>query len=477
MAPHVEFVGPPANAAALWNWVVQDSLGMVQPEVHPSGVLGQWMDVNSPGFHGRTVVVGNGGLALCQSCHGKDYRGGVAQKTCRICHLNTPEDCSTCHGSGVNSAPPGDLAGSTETSARGVGAHQVHVTGGELANGMNCGVCHIEPQTVNEPGHIDSDRPADVRFDGLALWKGAEPTWDGTTCENAYCHGSSAPRWTAVGVGEASCGTCHGLPPDTPTHPNVSACDLCHGEVVDGEGKIADKSLHINGHVEVSFGHPEGFANPSSESFHTAAIRDAGWDLASCKSCHGTDYAGGTVEVTCLTCHPKTPEDCSACHGGNANPAPPEDLGGNVATTFRGVGAHQAHLTESAVSRALTCVECHVMPEALDDSGHIGSGLPAEVTFGALAREEESTPTWDGTTCATTYCHGGFEGGKQAAVTWTQVGTGQAACGTCHGTPPPSEAGHPQNSSCSMCHPRVADDDLNILDKSLHMNGEVEIGG
>jgi predicted CxxxxCH...CXXCH cytochrome family protein len=265
------------------------------------------------------------------------------------------------------------------------------------------------------------------------------------------------------------------MPPDTPTHPKVDACDLCHGEVVDEDGKIADTSLHVNGQVEVSFGHPEGFANPSSENFHTVAIRDAGWDLASCKSCHGADYAGGTVDVTCLTCHPKTPEDCSACHGGTGGPAPPEDLAGNTGTSFRGVGAHQAHLTESAVSRALACDECHTVPEALDAAGHVDSAMPAEVTFGELARSEDSTPAWDGTTCANTYCHGAFEGGNKASVTWTDVGAGKAACGTCHGSPPTS--GHPDNDNCSMCHPRVADDDLNILDRSLHMNGEVEIGG
>ena len=468
---HAGYVGTPANAAALTKWVVDDRMGMVQPDAHPSG----WMSPGSPGFHGRTVEAAHWNMGSCRGCHGADYKGGITGSSCVVCHSETPEGCSTCHGSGASPAPPGDLVGSFDTAERGVGSHQAHLAGGTLSNGFACTECHAVPQALHDAGHVDTGLPAEVTFGTLAKTDGATPEWGGTTCTNSYCHGAAEPRWTESGTGEAACGTCHGLPPDTPTHPKVSACDLCHGEVVDADGKIADPSLHVNGQVEVSFGHPDGFANPSSENFHTVAIRDAGWDLASCRSCHGADYAGGTVEETCLTCHPKTPEDCSTCHGGIANPAPPEDLAGNVATTFRGVGAHQAHLTESVTSRALTCVECHVMPEALDDTGHIGSGLPAEVTFGALARGEEGTPTWDGTTCATVYCHGAFEEESRTSIKWTEVGTGQAACGTCHGTPPGDD--HPDNKNCSWCHPRVADDDLNILDKSLHMNGEVDMGG
>ncbi len=171
---------------------------------------------------------------------------------------------------------------------------------------------------------------------------------------------------------------------------------------------------------------------------------------------------------TCLTCHPSTPEDCSVCHGSSANPAPPRDIDDHTATTFTGVGAHQAHLSDTGVTDGVDCAECHVVPERFGDLRHADSELPAEVTFGALAAGDGAEPVWNGQTCGNTYCHGAAE------PAWTKVGQGEAACGTCHGTPPPSP--HPQVQACSRCHPRVADDNLNILNRALHINGSVEVG-
>jgi predicted CxxxxCH...CXXCH cytochrome family protein len=242
-------------------------------------------------------------------------------------------------------------------------------------------------------------------------------------------------------------------------------------EIVDGKGNVSSP-------YEILFKvvHPEGFADPTSENFHTFAIRDAGWQLADCRSCHGTDYAGGVSGPSCLTCHPNTPADCSTCHGSPGSPAPPPDLSDNDSSDIRGVGAHQTHLTESAIARAMACSECHVVPTTLEDPGHTDSPLPAELTFGSLARTGAVVPVWDGTSCSIVYCHGSFPGGNQRAPDWTEVGTGQAACGTCHETPPPAAAGHPQILQCAFCHPRVADDNLNILNKALHINGGVELG-
>ena len=138
---HAPLAGSPANVAALRKWVVEDSLGLHQPNVHPDG----WMDADSPGFHGKDVANNAWDMSGCRSCHGEDYTGGVALKACTTCHVGTPEDCSTCHGSGVNPAPPMDLSGNFVASARGVGAHQVHLAGGNLADGMACSGCHGVP--------------------------------------------------------------------------------------------------------------------------------------------------------------------------------------------------------------------------------------------------------------------------------------------------------------------------------------------
>ena len=221
--------------------------------------------------------------------------------------------------------------------------------------------------------------------------------------------------------------------------------------------------------------HPEGWVFPAGkEAFHGQQIRQMGWDLSSCKSCHGADYAGGIVETSCLTCHSDTPEDCNVCHGGRGN-APPQDLSGNVATRFAGVGAHQSHLRTEAIAE-VSCSECHQVPQVYAAAGHIDADGRAEVTWGTVATAGADVPTFDQETlsCASTYCHSGGRFGVGSAVVWNDVGSGQAACGTCHSLPPAEDTGHPsvaEGTLCSTCHSSVVDDDLNVIDKTLHING------
>jgi predicted CxxxxCH...CXXCH cytochrome family protein len=138
---------------------------------------------------------------------------------------------------------------------------------------------------------------------------------------------------------------------------------------------------------------------------------------------------------------------CNACHGSATNPAPPTALSGASSTTDRGVGAHQAHLgTGSTWHRDVPCADCHVVPTHVEDPGHIDTA-PADLDWGPVARAAGVSPAFNGATC-TAYCHGASMGA--AAPTWTQVGNGQAACGTCHGLPPP--APHPASTNCAQCH-------------------------
>lgn len=68
--------------------------------------------------------------------------------------------------------------------------------------------------------------------------------------------------------------------------------------------------------------------------------------------------------------------------------------------------------------------------------------------------------------------------GNNPQLVWTEVGTGQADCGTCHGLPP---LGHRVADDrvpveeCSVCHPRVVDENYDIIDKALHINGQIDV--
>jgi len=125
----------------------------------------------------------------------------------------------------------------------------------------------------------------------------------------------------------------------------------------------------------------------------------------------------------------------------------------------------------------LDCSECHLKPTEVDDPGHLDSDLPAEITYGALAQNEEAEPFWDpdGAQCNNVYCHGAFKyGNRNNHPIWTEVGVGQAACGTCHGLPPPAETGHVQLDQCNLCHPNVVDENRNIKGQMLHINGKAD---
>jgi len=168
------------------------------------------------------------------------------------------------------------------------------------------------------------------------------------------------------------------------------------------------------------------------------------------------------------------PAVCSLCHGSAANPAPPVDLNGETATTALGVGAHQAHLAVSTWHAQVRCDACHQVPAAVDAPGHMDSLAPAELDWGALATADGATPSWNAPTCSNVYCHGTTLIGGGVDVVWTSVGTGQASCGSCHGTPPP--APHPQSSNCAQCHGEVlASDNVTFVAPDNHIDGIVQV--
>jgi predicted CxxxxCH...CXXCH cytochrome family protein len=213
---------------------------------YPHG--GDWLAGSQPGFHGEYIRQHNWSLIVCRACHGLDYEGGSSGQSCNGCHSGTPEACNTCHGSDLNSAPPEDAEGNTATTFRGVGAHQSHVTYSPMR--FDCAECHAKPDSLYEPGHVDSDLPAELQFGVLSRTEGADPQWDGSRCADVYCHGSTLsgppnldPAWTIVDGSQGACGTCHRIPP----HGNWGSCEQCHPSVVDPDTTIIDRDLHING--------------------------------------------------------------------------------------------------------------------------------------------------------------------------------------------------------------------------------------
>lgn len=322
-----------------------------------------WMDASSSSFHAFSA---NRGIDVCRSCHGADLSGSFAGVACASCHdggvhggvavvafrMGSQTNCVACHGGvdGQSGAPPRATWGNAGDLVR-IGAHSTHV-----AAGYDCAVCHVKPDDMLSPGHIDA-ATADVVFGGMALAGLSTPSWDRATarCSGTYCHGgtlaggsNSAPDWTRVGEGQAACGTCHGLPPAAfpsashPVYVFAAPCLGCHPATVgmdaDGHDVLVAGGPHLNGEVESTFpGHPAGWAVPGagggSGGLHSLEVclgcsptpgrflMDQYYTL--CTPCHGKngdfDPAGGTSRVSCGACHPAFFEadgttSCSFCH-------------------------------------------------------------------------------------------------------------------------------------------------------------------
>ncbi|MBK9033288.1 MAG: CxxxxCH/CxxCH domain-containing protein [Myxococcales bacterium] len=379
--------------------------------------------------------------ASCAPCHGAVIAagGGFANPALHIDGVVevSATACDSCHGSGGDPSPPRDVSGNLATTARGVGAHRSHLGASTWRAPIACTECHAVPTSIDSVGHRDTPLPAELTFGPRARADGAAPTFDGVTCADAYCHGATlrpggtdtTPTWTVVDGSQAACGTCHGLPPGG-GHPPVigaapAACAACHDAVIAPDGSFANPALHVD----------------------------------------------GVVEVRSLT--------CDACHGGAGDPSPPRDVSGNLATTARGVGAHRSHLRSSTWRAPIACTECHRVPATILAAGHFDTPLPAELRFGATARADGASPSFDGARCADAYCHGAtlLPGGSNHTPTWTTVDGSQAACGTCHGLPPGGAhpaVGAPVPQACGMCHAAVVSLAGGFVAPALHLDGVVE---
>jgi predicted CxxxxCH...CXXCH cytochrome family protein len=366
-----------------------------------------------------------------------------------------------------------------------------------LGSGANCAGTDVHTKHLNLFACVHCHPTgATFGFDVPYTFAGGTTTAGGTilklagvpaSCTVACHYPKGAPpksvAWSAPGP--LACGECHAPAALPQAHPPVAAdatradCEGCHVTTAHMEGTVALVS------------HDVGWSDTASAQFH-AASANAG--LADCQGCHGQDLTGGASHVSCASCHDVNlpagvaswKVNCVMCHGGTdgASGAPPTATWGNDADAVR-VGAHTAHVTPSAVSPGFDCSVCHVKAADALAGGHLDAG-PAEVRFAGTATAGLPTPVpaWDRTaaTCASTYCHGAtMAGGTKPTPVWTSVGTGEAACGACHGLPPPApHASAAGLTACASCHADTIDATGTLVAPSAggkHLDGAVQATG
>jgi len=507
---HAETVDPAGGIEVASGTHVNGIVDVDPAAKHPAG----WTDRSSASFHG---LAASQDVAVCWRCHAAREPALVAGVTCASCHdaLSGGGDwtttCNTCHGSAVNAAPPRDLKGNTVTTARGVGAHQEHVTAARgMAAPLDCTFCHRKPASVLAAGHLDGQVTVTGYTGADPIWvaAGKDPGWSETTggCATSYCHGafpggnaSNAPTWTRVDGTQAACGTCHALPPPAP-HPAVPAsagvCNACHPSTVDSAGQIIPASAggkHLDGVVQGFPGHPPGWMDTTSPTFHAYS---ANRQISSCALCHGRalDGVGGITAVSCASCHGASwKTSCTMCHGGtnDASGAPPRATWGNDADPVR-TGAHGRHLVAGPLAGAFGCEACHAKPADALASGHVDGTVSVTGYTGSdpVLAAAVQDPGWTRATatCATSYCHGAtMPGGTVTAPKWTVLDGSQMVCGACHSLPPrdgPSIGGNGAHDFhvrlhgllCVTCHLATVDVFGTVLVAGgKHVNGTRDV--
>jgi predicted CxxxxCH...CXXCH cytochrome family protein len=201
-------------------------------------------------------------MTECSTCHGAVVGSDDTTIVDRSRHVDgvidvaVPTSCTACHGGAKDAAPtPGE---------RGAGAHRAHLDGLRAA-AVPCATCHIVPKDVLAAGHIDTSRPGEVTFSGLALANGASPLFSTAqaTCSGTPCHGATlpdgndsggtntVPNWNTVDGSQVACGTCHAVPPPAP-HPYFDlnpVCSACHKDIAPDNRTFTRPDLHVDGKV------------------------------------------------------------------------------------------------------------------------------------------------------------------------------------------------------------------------------------
>jgi predicted CxxxxCH...CXXCH cytochrome family protein len=446
--------------------------------------------------------------------HAVHVEGGelrAAPLDCTACHPERDEDVGTgAHGDGVvDVALDPAIAG---PDARYDAEHQTctvacHDHGGERARPswfddeeMACDSCHLAPPDDHNPAACDSCH-IEANADGTELTPGP-----------LHLNGTAD-----VGNGHSECGACHGHGddpwPDTGPHPAHMApehgpaleCETCHvvpEEVLD-EGHLDDTTEGADVDLDPAIAGPDARYEASTRTC-TVACHDHGglrarptWDdepePMACDSCHLAPPDDHNP-ATCDTCHVEanadgtelTPGpfhmngsvdlgdgsgDCGTCHGHDDDPWP---------TT----GAHPRH-RDPDLSAPVECSSCHVVPEEIDDEGHLDDTTEgADVVFGGIAIARGATPLYDAQTCSGVACHGaGMPGAPQPPVVRWDDESGEASrCGACHAVPPPPP--HSTLTTCEalICHggeitrwpdgPRITE-----TGRALHIDGVIEVAG
>ncbi len=423
-----------------------------------------------------------------------------------------------CHG-----APPRDGARKgnprfgSQSSAM-LGNHSNHLSAAPSTN--DCSICHA-PVTATSYGHQNNIIDMAVKLKGYSAASGRArydrgnfvnmtsiPNLTSATCSNVNCHfEKKTPAWGTSATG-TTCESCHGalVTPLTLAHPkhitalgnSISACASCHNNYT---GAAAYTHATSAGRaIKVTVG---AYAGSNNRYLPSQTGRVTG--TCSTLVCHGSGsslpWSGTLWSATdqCGKCHSSTTAGAITQAVPFYSTAYPTKV---TINTDAKVGAHTNHMTSQTlgISASTACTDCHGTV-SLTTATHM-TGSTSFVWSALATRGGALVPTYTAATgvCTNTYCHGasmpgGDTSGTNRAPTWINPNylpatISAAACGVCHGFPPPTTSGHPAvtipagfpatatiGTTCS-CHSNIntaGNSYVTIfVNPALHINGIFE---
>ncbi|KAB0667241.1 CxxxxCH/CxxCH domain-containing protein [Oryzomonas japonica] len=468
------------------------------PSGHPAG----WAAPDVHGAAAKAALSGMNGLARCQVCHGADFSGGIAKKSC----LNT----AGCHGTGIMAAHSpkpwlSRIGGRTHTSA-------------DPSNAAACAVCHTAganssrkpsatPPAGTAPNCFNNTLCHGVEGHAFASWTSAgfhgaaaKAAAGGITVNGQYspvssfascvaCHGTDYNGGTAQQTCLKTTG-CHGANVAAP-HParpwrsttggvthtttdtsNAGQCAVCHTNGANSTRvPRAGDAVGITGCFNNTLchgteGHPAGWSAAAQHGAAAKAAPGATTGFSSCQPCHGTTFNNG-AEPSCtntLGCHglfvssPHPAKPWSSTVAGASTHTTTDPGNAAICAACHTAGANSTVVPPNPASGTASCYNntlCHFhqipfAPPAVDPSVH-GSLAKQNLTVCQTCHGAKGTTSFDGlalaggvTTIACSSCHT-FAKAHPTAWQGSTTNPGETVIYS-HRT-----AGNIANA-CSLCH-------------------------
>ena len=334
----------------------------------------------------------------CLACHDGDLAKGKS-----FGHVDTAENCSTCHS----------VTGNNFSTFVNTFSHNASVVNGNCASCHNTGIA--TPKKVNHiPAQGEcSQCHSDTNIGGFTsnTFLGGVHSGISGGCEGCHTDRVMLPNHPDLTKNSAhlptvqDCDVCHTITsfmaPTNFTHAGITgSCTSCHGGGFVATGALAKTPNHPATTQDCGVCH-------NTNSFADATFDHTG-RVSNCNECHANGATGAVTKKN--SGHVVTNEDCSVCH---------------VPGTFKNATFDHTGIVNN-------CVSCH------DGSGAI-----------ATVKNSGHLPTnEDCSVCHNTTAFAGASFDHQGIVD---------NCVLCHDgatargkTPPPNHV--PTNEDCSVCH-------------------------